>query len=134
MSEPILPIIRTDAATPYLAGTRCGACGEIFTGDRDICAACTARGQMQPVHLAETGKVYAYTVVYRSFPGVKTPFVDVVVDLDDGAHLKGTLVDVEPDAVSFDMPVRIAFREAVPVGADKPYLTYVFVPQEGAAA
>ena len=63
-----------------------------------------------------------------------TPFVDVIVDLDDGAHIKGTLVDVDPDAVSADMPVRMVFREAVPAGADKPYLTYLFVPAQGAAA
>ena len=61
-------------------------------------------------------------------------FVDVIVDLDDGAHLKGTLMGVDPDPATFQfgMPVQVEFREAVPAGADRPYLTFVFVPAEGA--
>lgn len=122
---------RGDDGTPYLAASRCGACDEIFVGERQICAKCCTRGQMKPVRLAETGKLYAYTLVHRSFPGVKTPFIDVVVDLDDGAHLKGTLADIEPslDALHFDMPVKIAYREVVPANAGgQAYLSYVFVP------
>ena len=86
---------------------------------------------MQAVRLAETGKVYVYTVVHRSFPGVETPFVDVIVDLDDGAHLKGTLLNVkpDPDAIAFGLPVKVVYREAKPVNKpDTPYLTYAFEP------
>jgi hypothetical protein len=86
---------------------------------------------MTPVHLAETGKLYAFTVVYRSFPGVQTPFIDVIVDLDDGAHIKGVLQGVSPDPASipFDLPVKVAYGEADPVNAPgKPHLTYHFIP------
>lgn len=130
---PLLtPVLKLgDDGTPYLAASRCQACSEIFVGERQICAKCCARGQMTPVRLSETGKLYAYTVVHRSFPGVKTPFIDVVVDLDDGAHLKGTLTDIDPslDGVQFDMRVKIAYREVVPVNSNgQAYLSYVFVP------
>ncbi len=128
----LTPFIKTnDGGDHYLAGSRCGACGETFVGERRICAACCARDRMETIRLADTGKVYAFTIVERSFPGVKTPFVDVTVDLDDGAHIKGTLEDVDPimAAIRFDMPVKLAFREATPINAPgKPHLTYVFVP------
>lgn len=131
-APPIVPFLkRQEDGTPFLAGSRCGACGQIAVGERKTCARCAARGEMQPVKLAETGKVWAFTVVHRSFPGVETPFVDVIVDLDDGAHLKGTLSGVSPDpeAIAFDLPVRIAYREATPVNTPgKPCLTYHFVP------
>lgn len=130
-APPLVPHLKTEGGKPYIAGSRCGACGQVFVGDRQVCARCTARGQMKPVHIAETGKLYAFTVVHRSFPGVATPFIDAVVDLDDGAHLKGTLLEVDPDPakIPFDLPVRIAYREAVPANAGgKPYLTYYFVP------
>jgi uncharacterized OB-fold protein len=131
-APPLTPFIKTAAnGGHYLAGSRCKACGELFVGERRICAACCARDQMEAIKLADTGKVYAFTIVERSFPGVKTPFVDVTVDLDDGAHIKGTLEGVEPtlEAIRFDMPVKLAYREAVPVNTPgKPYLTYVFVP------
>jgi len=107
----IAPFLKRDGDKPYLAGSKCRACGHVFVGDRTVCAKCAARGQMEAVHLAETGKVYVHTVVYRSFPGVETPFIDVIVDLDDGAHIKGTL------------------REAAPVNKPgQPYLTYAFEP------
>lgn len=131
-APPLVPILKRDSdGAPYLAGSRCDACGQIFAGERQVCARCTARGKMKPVRLAETGRVYVHTVVHRSFPGVETPFVDVIVDLDDGAHLKGTLSGVKPDpeAIPFDLPVRVAYREANPVNAPgQPYLTYHFVP------
>jgi len=134
MTDTILPFVKAGDGKPYLAGSRCGACGEVFVGERLVCAKCTARDAMAPVRLAQTGTLYDFTVVYRSFPGVKVPFIDAVVDLDDGAHLKGTLEGVDPDpaTIRFGMPVAVAFREAVPLGADRPYLTYVFVPAEGA--
>lgn len=126
------PFIKTTAeGEHYLEGSRCKACGELFVGERKICAACAARDQMETVRLASTGKIYAYTIIERSFPGVKAPFIDVTVDLDDGAHIKGTLEDVEPivAAVTFDMPVKLAFRERVPANMPgQPHLSYVFVP------
>lgn len=129
--KPLVPYLKTDANGPYLAGSKCQACGHLFVGERSVCAKCSARDQMGPVRLAETGTLYDFTVVHRSFPGVDTPFVDAIVDLADGAHLKGTLLEVEPDPekIAFDMPVKIVYREAVPVGGGgKPYLTYFFVP------
>lgn len=128
----LVPFLKRDATgQPYLAGSRCEACGHLFVGDRTVCAQCTARGRMSPVRLAETGKVYVHTVVHRSFPGVETPFVDAIVDLDDGSHLKGTLTGVkpDPDAIPCGLPVKVAYREASPVNAPgKPYLTYYFIP------
>lgn len=127
----IMPFLKRDEnGKPYLAGSRCEACGQIFVGERSVCIKCTTRGHMVPLHLAETGKLYDFTVIYRSFPGVDVPFVDAIVDLDDGAHIKGTLIDVEPDPekIEFDMPVRLVYQEAVPVnGGGTPYLAYFFV-------
>lgn len=128
---PIAPFLKRENGKPYLAGARCKACGHVYVGERTVCAKCAARNQMEPVRLAETGKVYVYTVVHRSFPGVETPFVDVIVDLDDGAHIKGTLLGVPPDPerIPFDLPVRVVYREATPVNKPgKPYLTYAFEP------
>lgn len=128
---PIVPFLKTDANGPYLCGARCEACGRVFVGERTVCAACSARGRMTPVRLAETGRVWVHTLVCRSFPGVATPFIDAIVDLDDGAHLKGTLIGVPPeqDAVPYDLPVKVVFREATPVNRPgETYLTYAFTP------
>ena len=127
----IVPFLKRDGTKPYLAGARCAACGHVFVGERAACAKCTTRDRMEPVRLAETGKLYVYTVVRRSFPGVAVPFVDAIVDLDDGSHLKGTLEGVEPDPdrIPFNMRIKVAYRDAQPVnGGGKAYLTYYFLP------
>ncbi len=127
----LVPFLKVDQGKPYLEGSKCKTCGHVFVGARVNCAKCAARGQMQTVRLSETGKVYVYTIVHRSFPGVETPFVDVIVDLDDGAHIKGTLRNVKPDtdAIPFGMPVKIVYRDVKPVNKpDTSYLSYAFEP------
>lgn len=131
---PVLtPYLKVEEGRPYIAGSRCEACGQVFVGERNTCARCTARGRMEAIRIAETGKLYAWTIVARSFPGVAVPFVDAVVDMDDGAHLKGTLINVEadPDKLPFDMLVKIVYREATPANTPgKPHLAYFFVPAD----
>lgn len=129
--EPLVHYLKLEGERPYLCGSRCQSCGHTFVGERQVCANCTSRDRMTSVQLAETGRLYDFTVVYRSFPGVKTPFVDAIVDLDDGSHLKGTLLNVDPDpnADLYDLPVTVVYREAHPVNADgKQYFSYFFVP------
>ena len=122
---------RTDQGEPMLIGSCCEACGQLFAGKRDACAHCGARDRMKPTRLAEQGKLYVYTIVHRSFPGVSTPFIDAIVDLEDGSHIKGILRGIapDPDAIAFDMPVRLAFEEAEPINAPgQPHLIYYFTP------
>ena len=126
----IAHLIRDDDGKPYLQGAHCGACGHTYVGAREVCAQCHARDRMQSVSLAETSKLYAYAIMHRSFPGVETPFIDVIVDLEDGAHIKGILKDVapEPENLAFDMAVKIDYRKVVPPGSNEKYLAYFFVP------
>ena len=127
----IASLLKRDAdGKPYLQGTKCGGCGHTFVGERSVCAQCFARDKMQSVRLAEKGKLYSFSIIHRSFPGVETPFIDIIVDLADGSHIKGILRGVEPvpEKVKFDMPVKIEYREIIPPGAKEKYLTYNFVP------
>ncbi len=125
-------ISRDGDGKPYLTGTKCSSCGHVFVGGREVCAKCYARSGLEPVRLAETGTIYTWSIIYRSFPGIETPFIDVIVDLEDGAHIKGILKGVEPDpeAQYFDMPVRVQYEEMVPPGADEEYLVYYFYPAD----
>ena len=59
--------------------------------------------------LAGTGKVRSFTIVHRAVPGVPTPYVSAIVDLDGGGHVKTNIVNVapEPEAVALGMPVKL---------------------------
>lgn len=129
---PVVPFLKIpDQGEPYLEGYKCGACGEVFLGQRLVCAACGARGKMNAVKLSNAGKLYNFTVVHRNFPGVAVPFISAIVDLEGGGTLKGNLVDIvpSPEAIKFDMPVKIVFRDAGRKDKDgNSYLSYFFTP------
>ena len=130
--KPVVPFLKFEAdGSPWLAGCECKKCGETFLGSREVCAKCGARGEMKPKRLAETGRLYNYTIVYRNFPGVPVPFVSAIVDLDGGGTLKGNLLDVEPDPkkIDFNMAVKVVFRDAGRKDKEgNSYLAYFFVP------
>lgn len=100
---------------PYLEGSKCTNCGAIFLGRRNVCSKCATRDGMETIRLGETGRLYSYAIVHRSFPGIEVPFVSAVVDLDDGGTLKGNLVDIDadPEKIAFGMPVKVVFRDAL---------------------
>ena len=120
-----------DAGRPYLIGSHCGVCDATHLGLFDNCPKCAARGQMIEVKLAENGKLYNYTIVHRSLPGVKVPFVSATVDLDGGGTIRGNLLEIEPDPakIEFGMAVNVIFRSAATAVEDGTgYLAHFFVP------
>ncbi len=131
---PAVPYLKIpEDGDPYLEGHKCGACGATFLGERNVCSKCGARDQMSKVTLPNSGKLYSYSIVYRSFPGIEVPYISAIVDLDDGTAIKGNLIGVEPDPanIEFDMPVEVVFDDALGRkdrdGND--YLAYFFKPK-----
>jgi len=136
LSNKPLPVVDylkiPDDGDPYLEGHKCGSCGAMFLGERKVCSKCGARDQMQAVTLSNRGKLYSYSIVYRSFPGIDVPYISAVIDLDDGATLKGNLINVEPDPanIEFDMPVEVVFDDALgrKDRDGNSYISYFFQP------
>jgi uncharacterized protein len=132
--RPIKPFVKLPAGNkPYLAGLVCKTCGEVLLGGvmRLACPKCASRAGFDEKKLAETGSLYIFTTVQRSFPGIPTPFVSAVVDLDGGGVLKGNLRNVKLDKVKFGMPVKVVFDDAG--RSDKQnnsYISYFFEPAE----
>jgi uncharacterized OB-fold protein len=59
--------------------------------------------------MADTGVVRTFTIVHRAAPGVPTPYISVVVNLDGGGVVKANLLNVEPapEHVRVGMKVRM---------------------------
>ena len=120
-----------ESGEAYLEGYRCENCGEVFLADHPSCAACRKRGTLKAYRLSSKGKLYNFTVVHRNFPGVEVPFISAIVDLEGGGTLKGNLVDIvpSPEALKFDMPVDVVFRDAGRKDREgNSYLSYFFTP------
>jgi uncharacterized OB-fold protein len=117
---------------PYLEGQKCSECGAIYLGERNTCASCGTRDKFEATRLANKGKLYVYSIVYRSFPGIEVPYISAIVDLDGGGTVKGNLINVEadPSNIDFDMPVDVVFDDALG-RKDKDgnsYISYFFQP------
>jgi uncharacterized OB-fold protein len=122
-----------DDGEPYLEGYRCKNCQAIFLGERHVCSKCGTRGALSAVKLSNKGKLYVYSIVHRSFPGVAVPYVSAVVDLDGGGTVKGNLIGIEPDPakIRLGMPVEVIYKDALG-RKDKEgnsYLSYFFQPR-----
>jgi len=129
--KPAVSFLKIEGEHAWLAGAKCGKCGTVYVGKKDVCAKCFARDAMKPVKLADSGKLYNFTVVHRNFPGVPVPFISAIVDLDGGGTLKGNLLDVEPDPakIKFDMKVKVVYRDAGRKDKEgNSYLAYFFIP------
>lgn len=122
-----------DSGEPWLQGMRCSHCAAVFPGRRLACGSCGRRDTLAPARLAERGRLYSYTIVRRSFPGVPVPFVAAVVDLEGGGSIRGTLLEAEPDPAKlpFDMPVKVVFRDTGQKDEEgRHFLSHFFVPLE----
>lgn len=130
---PVVDFLKLpDDGDPYLEGCKCNNCGATFPGTRIACAKCGVRNDMETVRLSNTGKLYAYSIIHRSFPGIQVPYVSAVVTLDGGVALKGTMVniDAEPEKLEFDMPIEVVYLDAQG-RKDKEgnsYISYFFQP------
>ena len=72
MSLPVVEYLKLpEGGEPYLEGHKCSECGSIFLGERKVCSNCFARDSMKSIKLKNTGKLYSYSIVFRSFPGIE---------------------------------------------------------------
>ena len=133
MPLPVVDYLKIpENGDPYLEGHKCSSCGSIFLGERTVCSNCTARDTMEPITLSNKGKLYSYSITFRSFPGIDVPYISAIVDLDGGGTVKGNLIecDPDPDKIEFDMPVEVIFDDALgrKDSDGNSYLSYFFKP------
>ena len=133
MPLPVVEYLKIpEDGEPYLEGHKCGDCNSIFLGEREVCSNCTARGKIEPIKLSNKGKLYSYSITFRSFPGIDVPYISAIVDLEGGGTVKGNLIDCEPDPekIEFDMPVEVVFDDALgrKDAEGNSYISYFFKP------
>ena len=113
--RPIVPFLKLGDGQqkPHLVGKKCGSCGTVYIGSRVACSKCGSGGPLSEVRLSNHGKLYVYSIVHQSFPGIPTPYVTAIVDLPEGVSVRCNLVDVDPDPakIAFDMPVEMITKK-----------------------
>lgn len=114
-ARPIVPFLRlgSDGEKPHLVAKKCGQCGAVYLGRRVACSKCYATGPFQEIRLSDKGTLWVYSIVHQSAPGIPTPYVAAIVDLPEGASVRCTLIDVEPqpEKLRFGMPVEMVTKK-----------------------
>lgn len=93
---------------PYLVAKTCGACGAAYLDRRNACGRCGTTVFAER-RLSNHGVLRTFTIVHRAAPGVPTPYVSCVVDLDGEGVVKANLIDVpaDPSQVTLGMAVEM---------------------------
>ena len=130
---PVVPFLKIPKkGSPHLEGQKCKECSVIVLAGRRACPSCGARDSFAPHPLSTKGTLHVYSIVHRSFPGIETPYISAVVDLEGGGTVKGNLINIEPEPekVKMGMPVEVIFKVAPRQDAEgNEYLTYYFQPR-----
>ena len=132
-SLPAIDCIQSDGNGKfYLSASQCGTCNAIYINERSVCSKCFTINNMEIIKLQNSGKLYSYSIVHRSFPGVEVPYISAIVDLEGGGTIKGNLIGVNPspENITFDMTVNVVFKDALG-RKDKDgnsYVSYFFEP------
>lgn len=136
LAKPGTKVVRVGAdGTAWIEGYRCNDCGAVVTMATMACRRCASRTPPASFRATDRGKLFSWSVVHRSYPGIAVPFVSAIVDLDDGLSLKGTLRDADATALKAGIPVLLVLDDAGGTHDKEgtPYVGYHFVP-EGAPA
>ena len=111
--RPIVPFLEL-GKDPHLRGAKCSNCGAVYLDVKRVaCSKCGEQNKFSQVKLSNKGKVYVFSVVHQSFPGIKTPYITAIVDLPEGVSVRSNLLDYDPLQAQktpkevFDMPVEM---------------------------
>ena len=105
-----------------LLGLKCQDCGFITTPPRLACRKCGGQ-ETEIVELSGKGKIVTFTAVYISAEKQKgkTPFLVVMVELDEGPWIMGNLSGVDPATATLDLiDKRVIMRNAALPADQKP--------------
>ncbi|MBI4337719.1 MAG: OB-fold domain-containing protein [Chloroflexi bacterium] len=136
-AKPIVPYLQLPSKPgekPSLMGSRCGQCRQAFVGKRVACPKCGSLEAPGEIRLSDQGKIWTFTVVYQSRPGVPTPYVAAIVDLPEGCSVKATIEGLDPSKPGpdwFDKKVVMFTEKAFTDKEGNDVVTYKFRVAQG---
>ena len=84
---------------------RCSDCKSWRHPPRYLCASCGSSAYTWELAFGR-GHVFSWTITHRPVdPAFEPPYAIVVVELEEGPRLVGSLVGLEPAALELDLPV-----------------------------
>jgi uncharacterized protein len=135
-----LPDLTWEPTAPYWAGAavgelripRCDGCARFNWYPHEHCDACGGTSFTWET-MSGKGTLFSWVVVTHAFlPQFAdlVPFVPALVALDDApaVRIPTRIVDTDPEALEFDMPVEVTFRPISFTGVAGEVTAPLFVP------
>ena len=87
-----------------LIGLKCGGCGEVSAQPRLICAKCGGQ-DFEAIEFKGGGTIQTFTVNYVAAEGRESeaPYIVVIVELDEGPWVMGSVAGLKPEEASMDI-------------------------------
>jgi uncharacterized OB-fold protein len=102
----------TSGADGVLHFLRCRSCRTFLHPPRPACRVCGG-SDLAPEAVSGRARVVGWTVNHQMWhPAFEPPYAIAVVAIDEDPSVRLTtnLVDVDPDLITLDMPVEVAFE------------------------
>ena len=124
LDKPGLPVPRpSKLSLPHWEGCkrgellvqRCKQCASYIFTPEVACIHCLSE-QLEWVKSSGKGTIYSFTIIYRpQRPEFETPYVAVIIELEEGWHMLSNLIDCDLEAIKIGLAVSVHF---VPRGDD----------------
>ena len=101
-------MLREERQNFRLYGQKCEGCGAVSYPRRHLCWQCSS-DRLTDHRISRRGRVFTFTKDHL-VPNPDPPTVMVAADLEGGGRFYAQLTDCDPGAVTFEMPVELAFR------------------------
>ena len=69
---------------PYLIGSKCKVCRNVFFPKRVVCPVCVAEGTLEETPLSTKGRINSFATVQVAPAGFVAPYTQSLVDLPEG--------------------------------------------------
>ena len=100
---------------PRLLLQKCEACGELRCPPAFICPGC---GGESFTWQAASGRarLWSWNRFHKAYlPGFDPPYATILAKLEEGPVIISALVDADPAELELDCPLRLVFRDGLPL-------------------
>ena len=120
-------VTREGDGTVRLVGSVCNDCNKRMFPPSDVCPECMSEN-LSPIKFSAEGTLYSWSVVHAAPKGWKLPFVAAYVDLPEEVRVFAHIVDVDPDRLEMDMPMKTQIATLGKDESGTPFESYAFAP------
>ena len=94
----------------HLVGSHCKSCGQNYFPSRDLCPECYingAEGELEPIQLGSSGKLYSYSIVRVAPKMFQVPYGVGYIDFPEGVRVFGQLTTADPGELQVGMEMKL---------------------------